>query len=379
MIPALTPHDAALHDKAVRFAEETLAPNAVAWEENEEFPRAAFRALCALGFGAMVLPTERGGAGLSNIGAIAVFEALARGDFSTSFAILCQNSCTRSLWQHGSEAQKDRWLPALTSGAAVGSYVITEPEAGSDPASMSATGREHDGGWTLDGEKWLLSNAPEADLFLISVKTDAEAGPRGISSFLVPRDTEGLEVGPRSRTVGARALPVGTLKMTGCRVGSDALLGEAGAGFKIALDAVNFARIVWGGLAAGLAQAALDEAIAYARERQQFGRPIADFQGVQFQLADLATEIEATRLLAYRAAALVDAGERYIEAAAMTKRFGGDMVVRVTSHALELLGGRGFLAPNPLERYMRQARMAQLADGTANIQRLVIARSLLKG
>lgn len=378
MIPELTPNDEKLRIQAEGFAKETLAPNAAAWEEREEFPRQAFSALCGFGFGAMVLPRDHGGAGLTNIGALAVFEEIAKGDFSTAFAILCQNSCTRSIWQHAGDTQKEAWLPRLTAGEAVGAYVITEPEAGSDPGSMISTGRETADGWTLDGSKWLLSNAPEADLFLVSVKTDESAGTRGISSFLVPRDTPGLEVGPRQRTLGARALPLGTIRMQDCKVGADALLGEAGAGFKIALDAVNFARIVWGALAAGLARAALDEVISYLRQREQFGRPIAEFQAVQFQLADLATEVEAARLLAYRAAALVDAGERYIEAAAMAKRFGGDMAVRVTSQALELLGGRGFLAPNPLERYMRQARMAQLADGTANIQRLVIARSLLK-
>jgi alkylation response protein AidB-like acyl-CoA dehydrogenase len=266
----------------------------------------------------------------------------------------------------------------LVSGEAVGAYVITEPEAGSDPGSMTSTGVESAAGWILDGAKWLLSNAPVADVFIISVKTDPAGGTRGISSFIVPAESAGLDVGPRQRTLGARALALGSLHMRGCTVAPEALLGEPGAGFKLALDAVNIARLVWGALAAGLARAALGEAVAYVRERQQFGRPLAEFQAIQFQLADLATEIEAARLLAYRAAALIDADKRYIEAAAMAKRVAGDMAVRVTSEALELLGGRGYLVPNPLERYLRQARMAQLADGTANIQRLVIARSLLR-
>lgn len=378
MIPNLSLHDAHLRDQAARFASDVLSPSAGAWEEAGAFAPDAFRALCAMGLGATLLPESAGGAGLSNVGAVAVFEAVAYGDLAIGFALLCQNSCTRSIHQHGTAAQKARWLPPLTKGEAIGAYSITEPGAGSDPASMSSTGVHDGGAWLLNGDKCLLTNAPTADLILTSVKTEPDAGARGISTFLLPRDAAGLEIGERTPTLGARGLQLGTMRLNNCRAGDDDVLGELGGGFKIALDAVNFARVVWGGLAAGVARAALDGAIEYLGAREQFGKPLSENQAVQFHLADLATEIEAARLLAYRAAALIDAGERYIEAAAMAKRVAGDMAVRVTSEALELLGGRGFLAPNALERYMRQARMAQLADGAGNIQRMVIGRALVK-
>jgi alkylation response protein AidB-like acyl-CoA dehydrogenase len=378
MIPALTTDEEALRLEARRRAERVLAPQAAGWEERAEFPREVFRDLCSLGLGAAVLPKADGGAGLSHVGALAVFEELAYGDMAVTFALQCQNSCTRSLWHHGSDAQRQRWLHRLSAGSAIGSYVITEPEAGSDPASMTSTGRKAPGGWALDGEKWLLTNAPVADVFLVSVNTEPEAGTRGITSFVVARDNAGLDVGAVERTLGARALTVGSIRMRGCVVTADAMMGSAGEGFKIALDAVNFARMMWGGISAGVARAALDRALDHLSKRRQFGQRLADFQAVQFQLADLAVEIDKARLLAYRAAALMDADEPYVDACAMAKLAGGDMAVRVTSEALELLGGRGFLAPNPLERYARQARMAQLADGTRNIQRLVIARGLAK-
>lgn len=378
MIPNLSAHDVGLRDRTIRFVADVLAPSAAAWEEQRAFAPEAFRALCEMGLGAALLPESEGGAGLSNVGAVAVFEAVAYGDLAIGFGLLCQNSCTRSIFQHGTDAQKARWLPALIAGDAVGAYSITEPQAGSDPASMASNAVRSNDGWLLNGDKCLLTNAPIADLILTSVKTDPAAGARGISTFLLPRDRAGLAIGARTPTVGARGLQLGTMQLGDCRASDDDVLGALNGGFKIALDAVNFARVVWGGLAAGVARAALDGAIAYLSARPQFGKPIIENQAVQFQLADLASEIEAARLLAYRAAALIDADARYIEAAAMAKRAAGDMAVRVTSEALELLGGHGFLAPGALERYMRQARMAQLADGAGNIQRMVIGRALVK-
>jgi alkylation response protein AidB-like acyl-CoA dehydrogenase len=379
MIPALQSHEIELRDTARRLARTELAPHAARWDEEESFPFETYRRLCGLGFGAIVLPRALAGAGVSNLGALAVFEALAEGDAGLAFALLLQTNCARSIWQHGSEAQRAAWLPTLVTGERIGAYVITEPNAGSDPVSMTSTAVETPEGWRLDGEKWLLTNAPLADLYLISAKTDPEQGARGITTFLVPRGTAGLEIGPRMRTHGTRAVPVGGLSLQGCVVPAEARLGARGGGFKIALDAVNFARMIWGGIAVGLARAALDRVIAYLKERRQFGQRLADFQAIQFQLADLATEIEAARLLSYRAAALMDEGGRYIEAAAMAKRAAGDMAVRVTSAALELLGGRGYLIPNDIDRHARHARLALLADGTSNIQRLVIARGLLGG
>jgi acyl-CoA dehydrogenase len=293
-----------------------------------------------------------------------------------AFALLCQNSSARSIWMEGTAAQHERWLPGLMSGDDLGAYVITEPGAGSDPASMSSVATRSDAGWTLTGEKTLSSNVPEASTLVVSAKTDEAAGARGISAFVIAAAEPGIEAG-RLLLHGTRSLPVGTLLLDGVSLPGDALLGEEGQGFKIALEAVNWARTVWAGLAAGVAQAALDGALAYLRDREQFGTRLAELQAVQFQLAELVTDVETVRLHGYRAAALFDSGDRgRIAAAAMAKLAAGEVAVRVTSKALELLGGVGYVVPSPLERYLRQARMAQLADGTSNIQRLVIACSL---
>ena len=375
-IAPLSAHEQAAAEFAESVAGNVLAPGAAAWEGKQELPREVVSALAAEGMAGMTLPKSAGGAGLSHVAALAVFEALAHGDMAVAFAMLCQNSAMRSIWLHGTDAQKERWLPGLASGEDLGAYVITEPGAGSDPASMSTVAIRSERGWTLSGEKTLSSNVPDASTLVVSAKTDGDAGARGISTFLVDASSTGL-VASRLRTHGSRALPVGSIRLDAVAVPADAMLGREGDGFKIALDAVNWARAVWAALAAGVAQASLDGALAYLREREQFGTKIADLQVVQFQLAELATDVETARLHGYRAAALFDAGERaHIAAAAMAKLTAGEVAVRVTSKALELLGGVGYLVPSPLERYLRQARMAQLADGTSNIQRLVIARSL---
>ena len=377
--PSIAPLSTA-EESAVEFAEtfahDVLAPGAAEWEGKQELPREAITQLAARGLAGMTLPTGIGGAGLSHVAALGVFEALAYGDMGVAFAVLCQNSATRSIWLHGCEAQHERWLPGLLSGDDLGAYVITEPGAGSDPASMATIAARTSEGWSLSGEKTLSSNVPEASTLVLSAKTDPDAGARGISAFLVDAATTGIAA-TRLRTHGARALPVGSMRLDNVTLPADALLGQEGTGLKIALDAVNWARAVWAALAAGVAQAALDGALAYVRAREQFGAKIADLQAVQFQLAELATDVETARLLGYRAAALFDADDRaQIGAAAMAKLTAGEVAVGVTSKALELLGGVGYVVPSPLERYLRQARMAQLADGTSNIQRLVIARSL---
>ncbi len=376
-MPALSAAEDVAVVAAETFARDVLAPGAAEWEGKQELPREAFAQLAEQGLAGMTLPTSVGGAELTHVGSVAVFEALAYGDMGVAFALLCQNSATRSLWQHGTDAQQDHWLPGLLSADELGAYVITEPGAGSDPASMATTATRAGEGWTLSGEKTLSSNVPEASVLVLSARTDPEAGARGISTFLLAGDADGIE-STRLRMHGSRALPIGSLRLDNVAASADALLGEEGAGFKIALDAVNWARVVWAALAAGVAQAALDGAIDYLREREQFGTKLAELQGVQFQLAELATDVETARLHGYRAAALFDADDRaYIGAAAMAKLTAGEVAVKVTSKALELLGGVGYLVPSPLERYLRQARMAQLADGTSNIQRLVIARSLV--
>jgi alkylation response protein AidB-like acyl-CoA dehydrogenase len=376
VISALIPAEETAVEFARNLARDVLGPGAADAEARQELPLSVMSQLGAEGLTGMTLPKTVGGAGLSHVASLAVFEALAYGDMAVAFALLCQNSTARSIWLRGTTAQHEHWLPGLLSAEDIGAYVITEPTAGSDPGSMETVATRSSGDWTLDGIKTLISNVPLASTFVLSAKTNADAGTRGMSAFIVSADAAGID-GVPLRLHGSRALPVGQLTLRDVQVPGDAVLGAEGEGFKIALDAVNWARAVWAALAAGVAQASLDGAIAYVREREQFGQKIADFQAVQFQLAELATDVETARLHGYRAAAFFDSDDpAQIGAAAMAKLTAGEVAVRVTSKALELLGGVGYVVPSPLERYLRQARMAQLADGTSNIQRLVIARSL---
>ena len=379
MIPQLQPYEIELIDWADEFAQQVLAPNAQQWDEEAHFPPQVFEQLCQRGLAAMLLPSDNGGADLSYVASVQISERLVRGDLGVPFALLLQNNTLRSIWLHGTSDQKERWIPRLADGSLIGAYVITEPDAGSDAGSMKSTAVSLAGDqWKLTGKKWLLSNSPVADVFVTSVVTQLENGEAGgISTFVLERDMTGLHVGQASKTLGARSLPVGDLHFEDLTVDDGHRLGEIGSGMRMALDAVNFARVVWGGIAVGIAEAALEEIIEFLKERQQFGRAIADFQAVQFQLADLACKIEAVRSLTYRAAAAIDLGSRYIELGAMCKKMAGEMVVEVTSACHELLGGRGYLVPHSLERRMRDARLALVADGTTNIQRLVIARSLV--
>jgi len=377
-VPGLASRDDELRKAARDFAARALSSGAAGWEERQEFPVDVLREACDLGLGTTVIPPQLGGAGATYRGAVAVFEELAYGDLTVAFAILVQNSVSRSILNFGTEAQRERLLPKLAKGELIGAWAITEREAGSDVGAMQTAAVQDGQGWTLTGRKWLITNAPLADILLVSAKTDPEGGSRGLSVFLVDRGVTGLDRSGRQQLVGARGLAVGEVGLASCCVPDDAVLGPINGGFKIALDSINFARVVWGGLAAGLAQAALDEALQYLEGRVQFGRAMTEFQGIQFQLADLATEVEATRALAFHTAGLLDADVPAIAQAAMTKRRAAEVAVRVCSEALELVGGAGYVAPSTLDRYVRQGRLAQLADGTTNIQRASIAGSLIR-
>lgn len=365
-----------LRNWARQFARNTLSPQAELMEREGAIPPEFLVALCKKGLGGAILPQAVGGAGLDYRQALAVFEDLAYGDMPTAFSLLCQNSCARSIWQYGTESQRQRWLPALMAGETFAAYAITEADAGSDPASMSTTAVRGHSGWVLDGRKALITNAPVAGLFVLSARSPDEARSKAITSFLVPAPRPGLDASERQQLSGAKALQVGCVALQACEIEDAARLGPQGQGMRIALDAVNWARMIWGGLAVGVAQAALDNAVSNAKTRTQFGRPLLDFQSIAFKLADLATEIVAARQLAQHAAEAMDRKQEYVTLCAMTKRFVADMAVKVTTEALELQGGWGYVATNPLDRLMRQARLAQLADGASNIQRLVIARSL---
>lgn len=364
-----------LSDWAKRFASETLAPNTEEMDRNQSIPAAYLTELCKKGLGGMILPPEIGGAGLSYQQALSIFEHLALGDMPVAFSLLCQNSCARSIWQYGTDKQRKRWIPTLMSGEKLAAYAITEPNAGSDPGSMSTQAQRQGTGWKLNGQKAMITNAPKAGLCVLSAKTNQEQRGKSITSFLISSPRPGLDVSD-SHIVSASAMSVGQIKLHDCEVEDEDRLGAEGEGMRIALDAVNWARMIWGGLAAGIAQSALNHAIDYSKSRKQFGHSLFEFQHVAFTLADMATEIVAARQLAMHAARAMDQGNEYLTLCAMTKQFASKMAVKVTSQALELRGGWGYVLPNHLERLARHARLSQLADGTSNIQRLIVARSL---
>jgi len=278
---------------------------------------------------------------------------------------------------YGTEAQKQRWLPRLASGEFLGAFALTEPGAGSDAASLRTTAKAVDGGYVLNGSKTFITNLGRAGTYIVMARTGAP-GATGVSAFVVEAGTAGLRCGRAFDKMGLNGSPTGELHLEDCRVDADALLGREGQGFAIAMSALDAGRIGISAQALGLAEGALEDAIEYLRQRQQFGQPLVEFQGLQFMLADMATQVEAARLLVYRAAALCDAGQPFTREASMAKLFCTDTAMRVTIDAVQLLGGYGYIEEYPMARRMRDAKASQIYEGTNQVQRVVIARQLLQ-
>jgi alkylation response protein AidB-like acyl-CoA dehydrogenase len=278
---------------------------------------------------------------------------------------------------YGTEDQKQRWLPRLASGELLGAFALTEPGAGSDAASLRTTARAVDGGYVLNGSKTFITNLGRAGTYIVMARTGGP-GATGVSAFVVEAGTPGLRCGRAFDKMGLNGSPTGELHLEDCRVDADALLGREGQGFAIAMSALDAGRIGISAQALGLAEGALEDAIEYLRQRQQFGKPLVEFQGLQFLLADMATQVEAARLLVYRAAALCDAGQPFTREASMAKLFCTDTAMRVTIDAVQLLGGYGYLEEYPMARRMRDAKASQIYEGTNQVQRMVIARQLLQ-
>jgi alkylation response protein AidB-like acyl-CoA dehydrogenase len=278
---------------------------------------------------------------------------------------------------YGTEAQKQRWLPRLASGELLGAFALTEPGAGSDAASLRTTAKAVDGGYVLNGSKTFITNLGRAGTYIVMARTGGP-GATGVSAFVVEAGTAGLRCGRAFDKMGLNGSPTGELHLEDCRVDADALLGREGQGFAIAMSALDAGRIGISAQALGLAEGALEDAIEYLRQRQQFGQPLVEFQGLQFMLADMATQVEAARLLVYRAAALCDAGQPFTREASMAKLFCTDTAMRVTIDAVQLLGGYGYIEEYPMARRMRDAKASQIYEGTNQVQRVVIARQLLQ-
>jgi butyryl-CoA dehydrogenase/short/branched chain acyl-CoA dehydrogenase len=359
------------------FAEEKIRPLVHDMDEAEKIPRDVIDACFELGLMGIEVPEEHGGTAAPFFFAILAVEELARVDPSLAVLVDVHNTLVISaLLRWGTDEQKARYFPKL-AGKWVGAYALSEADAGSDAFALTCRAEEDEDHFVLTGQKMWITNAREAELFVVMANVDPSKGYKGITSFLVERTFPGLTVGRREKKLGIRASSTCELILEGCRVPKENLLGEVGKGYKIAIETLNEGRIGIGAQMVGLAQGAFELAVRYARERKQFGQPIAEFQAVQFELAELATQVEAARLLTYNAARLRDVRLPFVKEAAMAKLFASRAAERVASSAIEVHGGYGFSREYPIEKYFRDQKVGQIYEGTTNMQLSVIAKQLL--
>ena len=356
-----------------------IAPFAADVDENARFPDEALKALNAAGFSAVHIPEEYGGQGADAVAACIVIEEVARVCASSSMIPIANKLGTMGIVLRGSDEVKRQVFPALASGDAMAAYGLSEREAGSDAAAMRTRARADGDDWILNGAKCWITNGGRASWYTIMAVTDPDKGANGISAFAVHADDEGFTVGAKERKLGLRGSPTTELYFEDCRIPGDRIIGEPGTGFKNALATLDHTRPTIGAQAVGIAQGALDAAVAYTKERKQFRRAVADFQGVQFMLADMAMKIEAARLMVYTAAARAERGEPNLGfLASASKCFASDVAMEVTTDAVQLFGGYGYTTDFPVERFMRDAKITQIYEGTNQIQRVVMSRALLK-
>jgi len=373
----LTEEQRLVRDTMRAFAQERLAPNAARWDREHHFPRDELRALGELGAMGVVVPDRFGGAGLDYVSLALTLEEIAAGDGATSTIVSVQNSVVCGPIQaFGDDAQKAKYLASLARGEALGCFCLTEPHVGSDAGAI-ATRAERDGGhYVLNGVKQFITTGANADVAVVFAVTDRAAGKKGISAFIIDTSTPGYRVARIEEKMGQRASDTAQIALEDCRVPVANRLGAEGEGYRIALANLEAGRIGIASQAVGMARAAFEAALAYARERVAFGKPIVEHQAVNFRLADMAVEIEAARQLVWHAASLRDAGEPCLKEASMAKLFATEMAERVCSAAIQVHGGYGYVADFPVERIYRDVRVCQIYEGTSDIQRLVIGRSL---
>ncbi|MEE3624784.1 acyl-CoA dehydrogenase family protein [Nitrospirillum sp. BR 11752] len=373
----MTEEQSAFRDMARDFAAEHLAPHAAEWDEKEIFPLDALRAAAALGMGGLYCGEEHGGSSLSRLDAALLFEELSAGCVATSAFLSIHNMAAWMIDRFGSDAIRARYLPGLMTMDLVASYCLTEPGSGSDAAALRTKAVREGDHYVLNGSKAFISGAGVSDLYVVMVRTGGP-GPKGISALVVEKGTPGLSFGKKERKMGWNCQPTAQVIFEDCRVPVENRLGEEGAGFGIAMKGLDGGRINIASCSLGGARACLDLATRYMGEREAFGRKLADFQALQFRLADMATELEAARLMVHRAAAALDAGDAEATTwCAMAKRFATDVGFQVCNEALQLHGGYGYIREYPLERYVRDVRVHQILEGTNEIMRLIIARRLL--
>jgi alkylation response protein AidB-like acyl-CoA dehydrogenase len=360
------------------FCDAEIRPHVMEWDERQEFPRDVFRKLGELGFLGCLFPEDLGGAGLSYVDYAGIVEEVSSVDGSVGLALAAHNSLgSNHIFQFGSDAQRRKYIPKLASGQWLAAWGLTEAEAGSDSGGTKTTAVRDSGQWVLNGSKNFITNASVAGVAVLMAVTDRAAARRGISAFIVELDNPGIRVGKKENKLGMRASDTCTLVMEDCRIPAGNLLGAEGEGFIQAMRILDGGRISIAALAVGIARGAFEASVAYAKQRRQFGKPIAEFQAIQFYLAEMATEIDAARLLTERAAAAKDRGEGVTRLSAQAKLYASEMAVRACERAVQIHGGYGYTKDYPVEKFWRDSKLCTIGEGTSEIQKLVIAKSLL--
>ncbi len=368
-----------VRNTARQFAQEEIAPSAVDRDVKGEFPHEIVRKLVELGFMGMIVPSEWGGAGFDMISYVLAVEEISKVDASCGVIMSVNNSLV--CWpinEYANDEQKERFLRPLATGKMLGAFALSEPEAGSDATQQKTTATMDGDYYVLEGAKNWITNGTTADVSLVFASTDRSKGHRGISAFLVEKNTPGFETGKKEDKLGIRGSDTCSLSFTSCRVPKVNRLGMEGQGFKIAMETLNGGRIGIAAQALGIAGAAFEAALKYSKERRAFGKPIAELQAIQFKLAEMSTQVEAARWLTYKAAAMKDAGENIIQAAAAAKLYASKIAVEAALEAIQIHGGYGYVREYLVERYLRDAKITEIYEGTSEIQRIVIARELLR-
>lgn len=374
----LSEDQALIQDAARRFADDRLKPNAAQWDEEKFFPVDVMREAAALGFAGIYTRDDVGGSGMSRVDAALIFEQLSRGCVSTAAFISIHNMVSWMIDSWGSEEQRQRWIPKLATMELIGSYCLTEPGSGSDAVAMRTRAVRDGDHYVLNGAKAFISGAGTSDLYVVMCRT-GEQGPKGVSTIVVEKGTQGLTFGANEKKMGWNSQPTAVVNFEDCRVPAENKLGDEGQGFSFAMQGLNGGRINIGACSLGGAAEATDLAIDYAKGRSQFGKSIADFQATQFKLADMATELEASRLMLLRAADALDRKDPSApKLCAMAKRFATDMGFKIANDALQIHGGYGYLKDYPIERIVRDLRVHQILEGTNEIMRVIIAKEMLK-
>ena len=380
VMPAVSEREAAVVDAARAFAREVIEPNAVAWDEAGRVPAEAFREAAGRGLCGLTVPEASGGRGLAMPAMALAVEAFASACMASAFSLVVHNNLARNLSRNGTAAQQSRWLPPLIAGERIGAFLLTEPRGGSDAAAIITSARRDGAGWRLDGEKAWVSNGASADLLSVYAQTDPGRGWRGIACFLVEADAAGVIREPAYRLLGGHALGAGGFRFEGCRVDADAVLLGPGDGFKAAMAGIDFARVNVAAMCCGMLGRSLDAALAFAAGRRSFGRAALEHQGLQWMLADVATDLEAARLLtAHAAAALDGGGGNHTLAAAHAKKFATRAALARIGDCMQAMGAPGLRTDHPLARHLACAKMAQYLDGTTEIQNVVIGRAIARG